>query len=522
MVASKFIQICNKGTLDRKFIELIGLSSKGDTLNDPGTIGFKGSGLKLAAVAALRLGLTTAISSTDELGRYFLTFDSEPIRVQGKPRRQVHYVYYELAPDGQVRLAQRFPSHLVVEAFADWDRPIGDDDKRAYKILREHLSNAIDEDKSYRIEPRDATFFANPGETCVFLANTPEISAMLGLPSQYFKFRSEQRPLWRSPLGQIWPKSQLDRTRLFIVGVLVDCVKGSFQDTIFDYSLDDKSLLSEERILKDRATYVSRLGQLLGSLDDKNLAQTVVSAMANGVGSLEEQALGSLYGFSLTDRSRAVWRGAVEAVWGKRVCVSTHEANVNRDAADLGRYVVVGGGSLNLRGFLRKLGYPDASEVVPRLEESDYSQVAFEEFDADSRSRFLLAWSILMRHFPLRAKYPVGFFWPESERLKTAAGLAIPDGQGGYSEVWVRAVERRKLGSLAELLATLVHETRHCVTGAHDADRAFAGMADQEVVAVMLREAAQNEVASGSRLPPMGKPTAAPAPTFLPIKKKSP
>ncbi len=519
MVASKYIQISNRGTLDRKFIELIGLTTKSETLGNPRKIGFKGSGLKLAAVAGLRLGLQTAISSTDQFGRYVLVFDSEPIAVQGVPHRQVHYVYYGLTPEGEVKIVQRFPSHLVMEAFADWDSPVGDDDQRAFKVLREHLTNAVDEDCDYRVSFTDQTFFAKPGETSVFLANTPEIAAMLDHPTRYFKFRAPGEPAWQSAHGQIYAKSEPDRSRLFIVGVLVDCFREHLQSTVFDYSLNDKTMLSEERVLKERGGFAFRLGQLLAGLDQVGIAQMILGEIALGRARFEEQALGTVYDFQLNDRSKAVWRAAAEAVWGSRICISGNDPNVNRDAADISRYKVVGGSSHSLRSFLQRLGYPEAINVVPHLDESDYDQLPFEGFDEASRSRFLSAYGLLVRHFPERAQYPVAFYLPLSERLNNTGGLAMPGSSGGYTEAWVRAKSPTELGTLASILRALVHETRHCITGAHDAERPFAGLADKEVVALMLREAAIDEQAAGSSLPPRGAPQNLP-PKFLPLKKK--
>src|SRR5688500_14839891 len=112
-----YVKISNRGVFHRKYLEIISLSSKRERADDPAVIGNKGSGTKLAAIAALRLGLDLAISSTDDEGTYLLQFELRKVRIAGRDVRQIFFVY---DPAG-VRLGKPrrevVPSSMIIEAF---------------------------------------------------------------------------------------------------------------------------------------------------------------------------------------------------------------------------------------------------------------------------------------------------------------------------------------------------------------------------------------------------------------------
>src|SRR5206468_2110153 len=122
----------------------------------------------------------------------------------------------------------RFPSQLTLDAFRDWDRPIGDDVMKVFKALREYIANAWDEDKAFTLEFVEAVTQAAPETSAVYITATDEIRHVLAHLPRYFKFLSTEKPLLADYLGAVFAKSEPGNTRLFSQGVLVECKKAEY------------------------------------------------------------------------------------------------------------------------------------------------------------------------------------------------------------------------------------------------------------------------------------------------------
>lgn len=495
----EFLKISNRGMLNRMFLELIGLTTKRARMNDRKIIGNKGSGTKLAAVAGLRLGLDTAIASTDDAGRYLLTFDVEESTVDGTPIRRIFFKYR--SEDGTFF---RSPSNMVLEAFQDWDKPIGADGKTAFKVVREFVCNAMDADGGrVNFDMVDEPDLVEAGRTAVFLRCTDEIQELLRDRERYFKFLStSSKPLFAEPaIGDIYPKSEAKKTRLYVLGVLVECSAYDWQRSVFDYSVGKKSLVSEERIITNYWDYVSEVGKLLGSLTDLDLAAEILASVAAGKAKFEESALGRLA--QAATASAETWRKVAHGLFGKNLAVASANADINKDAGQVHGCTIIGENSPDLRGFFPKIGIPTAEDIVNAAPK--YEMLRFADLDADSRRRFYEAFAFFARHFPKRAALPIAIYFPLSEALKRMAGFAGADDRK-FKEIWMAAKSRTELPSVLDMLKTLIHESRHCAAEAGDYDRKFVNLADDDMAMIIIRESGLRILGSGEVVPAYGNP----------------
>jgi len=500
----KYLKITNRGSLNRKDLELVGSTTKRDRLDDEAVIGHKGSGTKLSTVAALRLGLQVAVTSTDYLGSYYLAFDTEEVDIGGRQVRQIHFNYFEPTDRGELRKSRQ-PWFMTLDAFQDWDQPIGNDGLKAYKVLREFICNAFDEDKGFRIEYVDRPSFAPPGETSVYILNTPEVRQVFDRVSRYFKFLATEAPLVRlQGLGSIFTKSEPKNTRLFVLGVMVECTDDWWRHSLFDYSLSRKSLVSEERVIKSLYEYEGELGRLLAALTCDGLTFSLFQHIVSRPSGLEVRALSRVHAEDFSDRSREAWLGAVRQAYGDGpLCIATGHRAIDSDASQIYGYRVVGGDSLELRSFLKALGFPTASEIVPK--KFEYRLVRFGELDQDSQRRFQEAFRMFARQFPDRARIPIVLYYPLDEKMRRAAGYA-GIGEGLYKEIWLAALTPTSLGSVHDIFETLMHEGRHCVTKVDDYDRIFVRAAERDVTTVIYRTEGRDEFGPGLPVPPSGDP----------------
>lgn len=470
---SSFLEIKNKGVVSRKYYELIGATNKRERWNDASVIGNKGSGAKLAVVPVLRLGLQVAVSSKDSLGEYILRYDTEEANLGDRTTQQIIFKY-----DGD----GSFPSQLTLDAFQDWDKPIGDDDKKIFKALREYVCNAWDEDKKLILKEVGDVHQAKPGTTAIFLTMTDEIQQILANPTRYFKILSDCKPLVsKKYVGAIYPKSEPGMTRLFSQGVLADCKKHEWYSTVFDYSLDDKYLLSEERIIKDLAAFVDGIGNLLSTVDDPEIVIKLFQSAAKEQAELEIQALERIK--RVPSQTAAIWKIAWQLHFGAKAVISGYEKQIDQDAESRG-FTIIRSLPNALERFLKRCGITCATDVVPRASREKGEKPAYEliELNEKQQSRFNQTYSLFLRYYPQAKKFSVFFYRPTDWRMEDSAGYCgIGDKQ--YKEIWIA---EKSLESVQKILTVLVHEGRHCLKQAGDYDRKFTQAADLQLVAMIL------------------------------------
>jgi hypothetical protein len=461
-----WLKITNKGTVDREFLELIGATTKREQYNDSSIIGNKGSGAKFSVIPVLRLGLELIVSSSDQQGPYTLRYRTEPARIGGQ---RVIFDYG----------TEVHPSQFTLDALQDWDKPIGNDNKQIFKALREFICNAYDADKGFTVETVSEVTPAEKGKTVVYLSMTAEIEEILKHPQRYFKFLSNEKPLFATTHGAIYPKSDVV-TRLFLQGVLVDCK--SYYKSLFDYSVVDKWLLSEERIIKDFSRFMETIGRIIAEIDNLEIALKMLDGFTSEEAEIEEQAIYKIQ--YVSTKTREIFKKAWEMTYGSKAAIAVWDTQANEDARQVMGYNIVSINGMAIQRFLRSCGISMASDLVPKRERKEEEKKEYEivELTPQQKAIFDEAYSIFTKFFPQTKRYPVKFYKPLTPYFDRASGFA----KIGYGEVWINA---EKIIDVQTCLGDLEHETRHVLTQAGDYDRAFDHEATNRLVAFMINYA---------------------------------
>ncbi len=486
MQHTQYIKISTSSSLDRRALALLGFGTKRGSEDDASVIGNKGSGMKLAPIAALRLGLEMAIASTDVFGTYLLRFELEDVDVGGIPTREIIRVY-ENQTNGNFTVL-REPSRIVLEAFQDGDKSIGSDDKTQFRVVREPTSNAVDIDKQPKFEVVERITHVPVGTTAVYLPYTWEIYHMLFDPEQvarYFKFLSAAQPLFGvSKIGSIYPKSDPQNSRLFGLGVLVDCVTNATRTSVFDYSMERKALVSEERTIKNIYEYMNEVAKLFGQLTNRPIMKNLLSAVENGEATFEAQVLGRTGSF--TPESKQLWLSVVHEVLGEKIAIASGDKVIDVEYCErVFGHKIVGAVNADLAKFLRYVGVPSAKEIVPKHFSHDL--VSYFAFDAASRMRFREAFRLFVKYFPEGANMEITFYYPTDSLRGKIAGFAAPSASGEFTRCWMAAPTRSTLPPVDDMFTTLFHEWHHIYTKARDVTSALENQMDRTITTIVLR-----------------------------------
>lgn len=476
-----FLKITNIGTVSRKYYELIGATNKRERWDDSSVIGNKGSGAKLAVIPSLRLGYDVAVSSTDSDGAYILQYQTKEADLGNRTAQQIIFDY---VGNGS------FPSQLTLEAFQDWDLPVGDDRMKIFKAFREYMVNAWDEDKDFVLEEVDEIHQSEPGKTSAFITITDEIREILENLPRYFKFLGDADVIHQAEKslsfagGSIYPKSQDGVTRLFSQGVLVDCKNSSCNSSLFDYSLNGKSLVSEERIIKDFSNFQIEIGNLLMTINDPKLIIKLFKGMA-----IRDEARLELYAIehakNPSSETALAYRIAWKMHYGEKAILSVENTQIDEDAQNKG-FDVVRGLPYSFKEFLQRCGVTNAKDVAPQQVGSKKEEPRFELLSPNKTQQeyFDKAYSLYLKYFPEASKFPVYFFKPLHRSLKDSGGHS-GDGIQQHKEIWIA---EKSLSSVRGILTILAHEGRHCIKKAGDYDRVFTQAADETIVDFILDE----------------------------------
>lgn len=477
-----YLEITNKGTVSRKYLELIGATAKKGKVDDPNVIGNKGSGAKLAIIPMLRLGYEIVISSTDAIGSYVLSYEAADADLGDRTAKQIFFKYLG---NGS------FPSMLTLEAFQDWDKPIGDDDKKVFKALREYICNAWDEDKNFTIEKVEEIHQAKQGETSVLISLTEEIKEILSHLDRYFKILDNCKPLHIGkgifgPYGEIYAKSEDGVTRLFSQGILVDCKKAEYYSSCYDYSLNDKCLLSEERIIKNFENFVHGISNLLLSIDNDNMVDFLLSTMIKNSekAKLELSALEKKE--AMSDDARKRWGNAWKSLMGNKAIIAVNNTQIDEDARNKG-FTVISNLPYELINFLKRCGVTNSKDVSGITEKKKENEPDFKTIDLteDQQTMFNEAYTRFLRYYPEAKKLPVFFYRPLKSYNQNDGGHC-GEGINKYKEIWIA---EKALASVKTILEILIHEGRHCLKKAGDYDRNFTQEADSQLVELILANA---------------------------------
>lgn len=504
----QYVRIKNAGSLDRQYLFFIGGSKKSGRADDLYTIGYKGSGLKLALIGALRLNLRVIITSVDAAGAYIMSPTIKPIHLDGKKYHQIYHVYYReisawlmkkslgtkpdnglaaLSPLGKVK-----ETPYLLEAFADCTDPVGADDKKIFKTAREFIVNAYDEDSGLIIDCVDENHLrpAAVNETIIYLEASRELINLLS-PQEllgYFKFFEICPPAvhGESSIGYVYPKTDNQMTRLFIRGVLAGAIADREQSACFDYSLVDQNFLSEERVIKNIDAYRYRVGDLLVKITNPVLAAKILLAIANGFGQFENHSF--LWG-DFRDAPEENVRQAYSQAWavfGEKAILPARNAEFNHRAEQVGWKLIHYPFSYHLQAFLQACGVKTSADVVPIQGQMDFLPARESELNATQLVVYKRARELLYQYFPRAKKYPIRL-------LKSKPGGNVSDicGIAGeqatlYKEICLN-IAHPDFNTLHTLLETMIHEYCHCASQTSDYKAGFIKQAIVCVVEVIFK-----------------------------------
>lgn len=474
----KYLKVMNKGTVHRKLLELIGFSTKRGEFNNLAIIGSKGSGAKLLIPAALRLGLKIFVCSSDEDGSYVLSYETRKIKLGSVEVSQIHFVY------GEDKVV---PAQFILESFGDWDKPIGADTAKEFKIIREILANARDADPQFHWDIVDASeggFDFRPDETTVFVSLTPGVAEITqNNTARYFKFLGASPDYSVPGLGEIYPKSS-PRTRIFVMGVLAECTSGEFFDTtLFDYSVLDKNLLSEERTIKDYSELRKVVARLLTSVNSVDFAKELIKGILAGKGGFENSCLDYLPDDLSTESVESFRKAWLEMEsFGEKAIIASTGADarfLNEDARYRG-YNVKQISHVGLLRLLCKVGVKCVSDVVTRRPPEESIVIVT---PTDEEKKMLdFALGILRYYLPQAKNYPARIFISNDSRTKWDGIAGIGDTH--FKEMLINRNAFKK--GVRYVLEVLVHELRHCVSGANDYSTEFEKQADKDEARIMI------------------------------------
>lgn len=512
----KYLKIENPGRLDRLALRYWGFTTKREAFGDESIVGKNGSGSKYAPLSAYRSGLGFAVSSVDDQGPYLLTYENQEVAINGQTERAVIFHYLCINPEDGTPFVIRHNPDLLMTAFLEWDKPIGSDDNPAFKSLREILGNARDVGGGSKLHRVDCPEMAEDGQVAVYLRCTDDVERMIrgkDVP-RYFKFIGSQKAIIRyRGIGAIYYKSDPNNTRLFAQGVLVGCYPQLSISSVYDYSLSDKDVVSEERLIKNYWTYVDGVAGLFARIVNEKVTERIVRAVVEGRAMFEESVLGRIG--SYVPLSKSAWLNAVHEVFGTRIAIASDEVQADSDCEQIFGYKIIKPKSDDVRRFLRSLGIPKAKEIVPVGDAFKYERIDPSEIEASSRARFEQAFQMFVQDYPERAHLPIAFFHPLTEAMKKYAAVARFD-QTRLGSIWIGTVDRTKLLTVAHLYESLVHESRHCVTGSGDYTRTFIDQADLDAVRGALRRHGIQHFGDGTEVPPSGDGVER-KPTYLPM-----
>jgi hypothetical protein len=467
----------NRGRCPREFLLRIGATSK--KASDAKTIGYYASGAKFAAIAALRLDIILRWASSDDEGQYFLGhYAGNEVEIAGVTGRAVLAKFHN------------GPTHDLwtnTAAGRNWTEPIGDDDMKSFKVLREIVTNARDPDPSFGrhcISEVDKYHYAPPDVTVTYLTKTPEIEHMLAHADRYFKYLADGlKPIAIIPgLGEIYPKSEAGATRMFLQGTLAHCQKNRIDTTLFDYSFDDKLLVSEERTFKNLNDVYRRLSTMMMSLPDEGIIRQALDAMIDGKAGYELASL-TYIADGVDIPAAEIWRRAWHAKYddavGKRQAVLATTAYADEVARYSHRKVPVHVTAPDLRRFLRLCGVASSSDFVAKNEQDGYRIIRAQGAELDVLKK---ATAILLAEFPAAKDVPIAVFEALDDRFTKTLGFCLP-----AEKPWTQAcIQRTRLGSVWDAYRTLYHELRHIRTQATDGTRDFDRQADEDILALTM------------------------------------
>jgi hypothetical protein len=455
---SNFIKITNNAdSVDRRFLEKLGISSKRD---DESTIGQFGSGAKLAPIAALRMGIRWITVAKDDNGPYTLEYISK--NVDGIDT--IFYKYDDLEKES---------SFTLDAGVLSWDED--------FQVFREAFANAVDSGDEYSIEFVDEISSYAEGKISVYLTAHESVLSIVNNFDQYFLF--DRSPILTNEYGSVYKPSRSDSVRIYNKGVFVydreiDAGKYSLY---FDWGFNNLEL-NEERRMKNVWQLEGLIAKFMASVpDDSDEALTFVKDILFN-GCYEFERLLTQYSFDDHTKVTSVWSNAWVSLFTDKTIP-----------------VPYGNNATVIEDNLRASGYRSRFVPIPLAQLLYNSGVLKPENVLGNRTNIKVI-ECPSEHAKL-FEHAVQTVAKYDERLldyrisimqdSTMYGLAVM-GQG-EEEIFI-SEDCLELG-YRQIVLTLIHELDHVVTGHSDSDyRQFRQAADERIVDLVLEAQYGNDI----------------------------
>lgn len=452
---SKFIKITNTADfVPRIALEKLGLSMK---RNDPNTIGQFGSGIKFAPIAAVRRGWDWVFVGEDQQGPYKLRYRE----VEESGIKCIEYDYGDY---------QKSSSFTLDAGSLSWIDP--------FQIYREAVANAMDgaftSGGEWNISIVDSVGDHIPNEFSVYITAAPEIMAIHNSFDKYFSNnrRVEKKT---SPTSSVL-ESYDNGLKIYCHNVLV----GDYEnyESLFDYNFDDIQL-NEERTVKSEWSLKWSVYYTLQQATDSTIKQ-VIKAAIDGKDVYELDAINTCTDDNNCGLSKVTWQRVFSEMFGE------HAVAIKSDLFDSHSY------QLKLRKKLpvavpSGAAYTLMSRVgIPTMEQVISEEVSYDiEYDLSKYPRLQVAMDICASAEPEFASFMDRIFPFHPKMAQEVIGLTINFNKPSSERVILIDSTHATVGSLEQIVATLLHEFDHAHFGIKDASdqngRQFRDLADTRI-----------------------------------------
>ena len=478
-MGKKYLRIRDRGMCPREFLEMLGATNKRDRINDHTVIGVNGTGTKFAAAAASRLGIGVGIASHDAQGSYFVTYEEVDVVIGDYACKRLVMKYLQ-------KEEYRLPLPFTTLAGRNWDTPIGDDDKKTFRVLREYLSNAWDEDPHSTVTIVDTLCYAPDGYTDVYLAWHDEFEEIVfDKPERWFKRLGGQPPLFELPgTGAAYPKSDPDKTRIFSLGRLAACSGKKSYVSLHDWNVDDKVWMSEDGEFRDMTkTYVA-LARVCAALQDEHLARSLLAWVMEHEQSLEGTVFRQMASSGKPPDNHDIWLRAWHAQYdepgGEAVIATEYEHDQTAHHSYRKRIVRV---PTILQGLLVLCGVKTSRDFIPLLSDlPPYQPVEPSQDVLDKLADIVLK---IAKHVPEILDVEFYFYVPLKPEARKQIGFTDLDPVTGKPTGRI-GLSLGVMGSTAALVDTILHELSHLRRTAEH-DFAFIDDADRQRGALLRK-----------------------------------
>lgn len=461
----KYIKISNTADkVSRLSLEKLGLSTK---RNNPDTIGKFGSGIKFAPIAALRNGWEWHFTGTDASGDYHLQYVI-------KDEEGIPCIWYDYGTALK-------PSSFTAEAGSlSWTD--------TFQIYREAVSNAIDGAYEYNGEwsiDIVGSVYNEDGIFSVFVSASPELIDIYNNHDLYFCNNREimysvfQNK--RSALGKID-----GNTRVYSHGVLV--YKNEEFNSIFDYCFDDIEL-NEERTIKSEWVLNSNIEMVLCSAPE-SAVEKIVRACTNADKYFE---FNNSNGFNYIGgyHFKPYWIECFKKIHGENAVIldkATAQFNIEN--------------SLKMRGLRPVLIENDPAFKLLKAAGIDVAidklgeQVKYKiNTEISHYPKLMQALSLARIAEPGLEKFINTLAVFNAESVETL-GLTINMAKQVEDRQILIAEHHAQKSNIQDIIATLLHEYDHAITGIADAmdsnGRMFRDIADKRIGNLVYQNYTQN------------------------------